>query len=121
MDSVSGTPSQHALFAGLKSHLGYLRELIDTNPDIARVMDHYGRPYVSRACRNYYYFLIKSAPWGRPVDQQKLLEINDVMQEFCGQKINDSGASKLQMLIWHWLVGLGRRLLPLIESALNKR
>ena len=119
--SVSGNANQDALFAGLKKHLEFLRRLVDSDPDIARVMDHYGRPYISRACQNYYYFLIKSAPLGRPVDRRKLLEINSMMSEFCDQTIKDTRASKLQMVLWHWLVGMGRKFLPLIESALNKK
>lgn len=119
--SVSGNPRPESLFAGLKSHLIFLRTSIRDDAEITRVMKEYGRPYVAKACRNYYYYLIKEKPWGKKVDQGKIAEINDVMKEFANQTLVDTTASQLQMIIWHQLVRWGRRFLPLVENALNKK
>jgi glycosyltransferase involved in cell wall biosynthesis len=121
-DSVSGTPSQAALFAGLKQYFGFLRELAMGNADMSRVIKLYGPKYVAKWCQNYYYHLVKVAPWGRQVDRERLMEIERFMKEFASETVLDTSSTKFQLILWHWIVNLGHRLLPSVgKNALSKR
>lgn len=102
--SVSGTPSQAALFTGLKQYLVFLRELAMENADMAIVIKLYGPQYVTRRCQNYYYHLVKVAPWGRRVDLEKLMEIERLMKEFANEAVLDTKCTNVRRLrIKYWL------------------
>lgn len=118
--SISGSPSQPSLFEGLSKHVALLREMATENAEITRVLQRYGPDFVRTACRNYYYYLVKTSRWLDGVPPDKIVEINKVMIDVTGSPLNHSTTSKAQMIIWHWLVKSGRRVLPMIERALNK-
>ena len=108
--SVSGTPSQVALFAGLKQYLDFLRELAKENDDMASVLKFYGPQYVAKWCQNYYYYLVKVTLWGRQVDREKLMEIENLMREFSSETILDTACTVGRRLrIKYWLSGLTKQ------------
>jgi glycosyltransferase involved in cell wall biosynthesis len=108
--SVSGTPNRIALFNGLKQYLDFLRELAKENGDIASVLKFYGPQYVAKWCQNYYYYLVKVTPWGRQVDREKLMEIENLMKEFSSETILDTACTVGRRLrIKYWLSGLTKQ------------
>jgi glycosyltransferase involved in cell wall biosynthesis len=121
LDSVSGTANQVSLFAGLQQYLAFLQEMARDNSDLARVLKIYGPQYVAKWCQNYFYHLVRVAPWGQPVDPEKRREIERLMQDFASEARLDTTSTKFKLLFWRRLVNLGRGLVPLLgKNALNK-
>ncbi|MCF6245786.1 MAG: glycosyltransferase [Desulfobacula sp.] len=83
--SISGNPNQDKLFLGLKKHLGFLQNEAKKNDDLANVIKHYGPEYISRRCQYYYYYLIGTAPWGRQIDTDQFIQINELLKEFTSE------------------------------------
>lgn len=85
--SVSGKPQPEAIIGGLKEYLHLLGKMALEDRELDGVLKLYVPQYVSSVVQHVYHYHLRTKPWGRQPDQNRLSDLERLLEKYAPDAI----------------------------------